>query len=218
MKAIHIAYDPNFRSPQGAIPAGFEVCLSVESDMPPRLRTWCDGVERITLPCSETICKNGLTRYEFKFIPEKNGIVWYRFLFDNACLVPGEDPLLGVVGAKDAYESFQLTVYDPNFTVPRWTEGRVMYQIFPDRFSRDASVPVVEGRIYHPTWDDPITIEPLPEKNEYTGYDFYGGNFKGIESKLSYLESLGVSLIYLNPVYRAASNHRYDVGDYTLPD
>ncbi|MBQ1222896.1 MAG: hypothetical protein IIX84_01265, partial [Oscillospiraceae bacterium] len=84
--------------------------------MPPRLRTWCDGVERISLPDSETICKNELTRYEFKFIPEKSGIVWYRFLFDNACLVPGEDPLLGVVGAKDAYESFQLTVYSPDFS------------------------------------------------------------------------------------------------------
>ena len=218
MKAYHIAYDPNFRSPQGAIPAGFEVCLFVESDLLPRLRTWCDDVETITLPCKKTEGKNGLTRYEFRFTPEKCGIVWYRFLFEGACLVPGEDPLYGVVAPCNAYESFQLTVYDPEFSVPEWTSGRVMYQIFPDRFARDPSVPPVPGKIYHPSWDDAITFEPLPGKTEYTGYDFYGGNFRGIESKLPYLASLGVSLIYLNPVYRAASNHRYDVGDYTLPD
>ncbi|MBR6772768.1 MAG: glycoside hydrolase family 13 protein [Clostridia bacterium] len=218
MKAFHFAYDPNFRSPQGAIPAGFEVCLFVEATEEPLLRTWCDGIEKLTPPVQKTSGKDGLTRYEFRYTPEKCGIVWYRFVFKNACLVPGEDPLTGAVGGKDTYESFQLTVYSPDFSVPKWTSGRVMYQIFPDRFARDTSVPLPPNRIYHPTWDDEITFEPLPEKTEYTGYDFYGGNFKGIESKLPYLSSLGVSLIYLNPVYRAASNHRYDVGDYTAPD
>ena len=218
MKAFHNAYDQNFRSPQGAIPAGFEVCLSVEAEKEPLLRTWCDGKEEFHVPHSSSLCKNGLTRYEFRFAPKITGIVWYRFVFDSCALIPGEDPLCGVVGAKDAYESFQLTVYDPDFSVPKWTEGRVMYQIFPDRFARDSSVPLVENRIYHEKWDDEITIEPLEGKKEYTGYDFYGGNFKGIESKLPYLSSLGVSLIYLNPIYRAASNHRYDVGDYRTPD
>ena len=218
MKAFHLAYDPNFRSPQGAIPAGFEVCLFVESDEKPFLRTWFDGIEKLIPPISEETAKNGLTRYGFKITPEKCGILWYRFVFSDACLVPGEDPLYGVSAPPDTYESFQLTVHDPEFSVPDWTEGRVMYQIFPDRFARDASVPPVPGRIYHPAWDDGITIDPLPGKTEYTGYDFYGGNFKGIVSRLPYLRSLGVSLIYLNPIYRAASNHRYDVGDYTLPD
>ena len=218
MKAFHFAYDPKFRSPQGAIPAGFEVCLFVEADEIPTLRTWCDGEEKLISPSSKESLQSGLTRYGFRFTPEKCGLLWYRFIFRDFCLVPGSDPLSGIIAPPDSYESFQLTVYSPDFSVPEWTAGRVMYQIFPDRFARDPSVPKVQGRIYHPTWEDAITFEPLPGKTEYTGYDFYGGNFKGIESKLSYLESLGVSMIYLNPVYRAASNHRYDVGDYTKPD
>ncbi len=218
MKAHHLACDSNFRSPQGAVPAGFEVCLYVEANEKPRLRIWCDGVEEMLAPSSSEPAKGGLTRYGFKYTPAAPGIYWYRFLFKNGSLVPGSDPLVGVCTAYSAFESFQLTVYDPAFSVPRWTTGRVMYQIFPDRFARDYSVPEVEGKIYHPTWDDAITFAVLPGKTEYTGYDFYGGNFKGIISRLDYLKSLGVSLLYLNPVYRAASNHRYDVGDYTQPD
>ncbi|MBR4941352.1 MAG: glycoside hydrolase family 13 protein, partial [Clostridia bacterium] len=218
MRAVHEAYSPKFRSPQGAIPAGFEVCLFVESDEKPVLRFWCDGVETFLSPKSEEPEITGLKRYCFSFTPEKPGIIWYRFLFDKGCLVPGCDPLSGVLAPEEAYESFQLTVYSPDYSVPKWTEGRVMYQIFPDRFARDKSVPLPPDRIYHKTWDDEITVSPFPGLKEYTGYDFYGGNLKGIESKLPYLESLGADLLYLNPVYRAASNHRYDVGDYTQPD
>lgn len=218
MRAFHNAADQNYRSPQGAIPAGFEVCLSVESDREMSLRIWCDGVEKLLSPLSKAPAGGCLTRYNYSFTPDAPGIVWYRFVGEGGSVVPGKDPLVGEVKSGQAYESFQLTVYDPEFSVPEWTCGRVMYQIFPDRFARDPSVGEVPGRIYHPTWDDPITFEPLPGKKEYTGYDFYGGNFRGIQSKLGYLGSLGVDLIYLNPVYRAASNHRYDVGDYTQPD
>lgn len=218
MRAVHNAADINYRSPFGAVPAGKTVLLAVDSDEKPALRLWIDGKELILSPKSVRTGENGLSRYEFDYTPDSPGIIWYRFLFDSASLAPGSDPLLGEISGRDAYESFQLTVYSPDFSVPQWTVGRVMYQIFPDRFARDPSVPKVPGRVYHSRWDDPITIAPLPGKDEYTAYDFYGGNFRGIESRLDYLSLLGVTALYINPVYRAVSNHRYDVGDYTMPD
>ena len=48
--------------------------------------------------------------------------------------------------------------------------------------------------------------------------DFYGGNFKGITEKMDYIASLGVSIIYLNPISKSFSSHRYDTGDYKTPD
>ncbi|UKI14995.1 MAG: hypothetical protein L6V85_03240 [Clostridiales bacterium] len=53
---------------------------------------------------------------------------------------------------------------------------------------------------------------------KYYADDFFGGNFNGIREKLDYLEELGVGIIYLSPIFKAYSNHRYDTGDYLKVD
>ncbi|HHU08262.1 MAG TPA: glycoside hydrolase family 13 protein, partial [Clostridiaceae bacterium] len=104
---------------------------------------------------------------------------------------------------------------------PNWLPGAVYYQIFPDRFNRgkDFDLKRLQNlcnypeRICHPDWDEPVDFKGTPETG-YIACDFFGGSLTGIIEKLPYLQDFGVDAIYLNPVFRARSNHRYDTGDY----
>lgn len=115
--------------------------------------------------------------------------------------------------------SFMLSVYDRNYCTPEWFKGGVMYQIFPDRFYKSGrSKQDRSDAIYENDWNAPITqyaaYPGAPVANNY----FYGGDLYGIAQKLDYLESIGVSVIYLNPIFKAYSNHRYDTADYSQVD
>jgi glycosidase len=116
----------------------------------------------------------------------------------------------------DKNELFQLSVFDPDFTTPDWLKGGVMYQIFPDRFCRQGDFPdkVPSGRVLFNNWGE----MPLQIDGKYCGNFYSGGNFKGIISKLPYLKSLGVTVIYLNPIFESHSNHRYHTADYMKTD
>ena len=109
---------------------------------------------------------------------------------------------------------WQLTVYEENHT-PSWFGRGVTYQIFPDRFFRSEQRPtdgLIGNRRLHAHWNEPVEYGP----NEFGDYcsDFFGGDLKGIEKKLDYLASLGITTIYLNPIFESASNHRYNTADY----
>ena len=112
---------------------------------------------------------------------------------------------------------WQLTVFDANFSTPEWLKGGVMYQIFPDRFHKFGDLPVPEGKILHKSWGEMPCFRPN-EHGKVLNCDFFGGNLRGIEEKLDYLQSLHVSTVYLNPIFEAYSNHRYDTGDYMKID
>ncbi len=117
-------------------------------------------------------------------------------------------------------EMWQLTVYDKSYNTPDSFKGRVMYQIFPDRFYREGE-PQFDGKL-EPYWVHQST-QDLPhylpdEKGEILNNDFFGGNLKGIMSKLDYIKNMGVGIIYLNPIFKAYSNHRYDTCDYKTID
>lgn len=90
-----------------------------------------------------------------------------------------------------------------------------MYQIFPDRFCRSGekheNVPT--DRIIHENWEDTPFFRP-DERGIIRNNDYFAGDFKGIESKLPYLQSLGVTCIYLNPVFESHENHRYSTACY----
>ncbi|MBQ6914624.1 MAG: glycoside hydrolase family 13 protein, partial [Kiritimatiellae bacterium] len=76
---------------------------------------------------------------------------------------------------------------------------------------------MVGERTVHENWDELMDYLPN-ERGEITCSDFFGGDLRGITSKLEYLRSLGVTTVYLNPVFEAASNHRYDTADYRSID
>lgn len=111
-----------------------------------------------------------------------------------------------------------VTVYENSFEVPEWAKGKIMYQIFPDRFYRSKKYQpeLISSRVIK-EWGDMPNWKP-DEDGEIHNNDFFMGNLKGIEEKLDYISSLGVEIIYLNPIFMSQSNHRYDTGDYEVVD
>ncbi|MFA7636991.1 MAG: glycoside hydrolase family 13 protein [Monoglobales bacterium] len=114
---------------------------------------------------------------------------------------------------------WQLTCYDKNYSAPDWAKGAVIYQIFPDRFNKSGEVDL-SGKLtpfrIHENLNDIPDNRPDSEGNWNT--DFFGGNLHGIIEKLPYIKDLGADIIYLNPIVKAFSNHRYDTADYMAVD
>ncbi len=146
------------------------------------------------------------------------GLYWYYFRLETAdgtryVLPDGRGARLSAQPGA----AFQQTVFSSDFTTPAWLRGGVIYQIFPDRFCRaGAGKQPDRGRRLHARWDEQPDFSAVPE--ETRNDDFFGGNLRGIEEKLPYLHSLGVTCLYLNPIFEAFSNHRYDTGDYSRID
>ena len=143
------------------------------------------------------------------------GLYYYSFYIENAGNVSCGYLELGYL--SEHAHGFLLTVTSKEYHTPEWFKGGVMYQIFPDRFCREGSMPDIKGRIQRNDWGATPSYKPN-EQGKVLNNDFFGGNFKGMKSKLPYLKSLGVTVIYLNPVFEAASNHRYDTSDYMRID
>ena len=137
-----------------------------------------------------------------------SGLYFYHFVIDG--IRYGENGMQCLTeGGKD----FVQLVFEGEF---RPLRGGVIYQIMPDRFCKIGDPCLQNGRIYQP--DIFAVPEYMPDSGGKYNSEFFGGSIKGITSKLDYLASLGVSYIYLNPIFEAASNHRYDTGDYEKID
>ena len=152
------------------------------------------------------------------FAPSQPELIWYHFRLRWA---DGGESCCGRDGFQswDKVTPWQLTVYDGRAKTPDWFGRGVTYQIFPDRFRRAkvrSAEGLVGGRTLHESWDE----LPLHGPNERGDYceDFFGGDLAGITEKLDYLASLHVTTLYLNPIFEAASNHRYDTADYEKID
>ena len=174
--------------------------------------------------------------------------LWYRFLVtdgtdtdyygdDTAALDGG----VGVTTDDPVDRSWALMLHEPGFTAPAWAKDAVIYQIFPDRFRNGRSnndpntgdvrydVPVVklgwgvlpEGYCRNYA-DTNATTCPArfggtsPEQPQ--GRDYMGGDLKGVDQQLDYLNALGVNTVYFNPIFDAGSNHAYDTQDYRTVD
>ena len=105
-----------------------------------------------------------------------------------------------------------------NFSAPDWAKGKMMYHIFVDRFNKsdDNNLKSMPRRTIYKDFEEKMMIGPNEEG--IWNVDFYGGNLKGIEEKLDYIKSLGVSILYLSPICYSQSNHRYDTSDYEIVD
>ena len=112
----------------------------------------------------------------------------------------------------------EMNKFSVNFSVPSWFKGSVMYHIFVDRFNRGSDEPLkpMNNRTIYSSFDDDMLIGP--NENKQWNIDYYGGDLKGIISKLDYIKSLGVNVLYLSPIMWSQSNHRYDTSDYELVD
>ncbi|MBL0122300.1 MAG: hypothetical protein IPP88_06055 [Betaproteobacteria bacterium] len=123
-----------------------------------------------------------------------------------------------------AIRRFRHTVYARDFTVPAWASDAVHYYIFPDRFRngdpRNDQRPGVDtyqdkGVEFHRNWlDKPWKAGTGDGSDDVYNNDFFGGDIAGIIDKLDYIADLGANTIYMTPLFRASSNHKYDTADF----
>ncbi len=130
---------------------------------------------------------------------------------------------LGGIGQVYSYNppAYQMTTYYKESKTPDWYKESIIYQIFPDRFFNGNPYQTLSAHkkntFIYGNWND-IPIYIKGENGDILRWDFFGGNLKGIDKKINYFKELGINLIYLNPIFKAASNHRYDTGDYKKID
>ena len=150
-------------------------------------------------------CMEGVGEEWWKvdFTAEKAALYKYHFEYDTSW---GTSRIYhagnGLAAIKGDGEDWQLTVYDKDFHTPEWLRGGIIYQIFPDRFASSGTKKqnVPSDRILRTDRDgDPYWI-PTAE-GKVLNNDYFGGDLNGIEQKLGYLKSLGVTCIYLNPIF-----------------
>ncbi len=160
--------------------------------------------------------------WECDYIPDRIGLYWYGFRLNTSrkvrYVVPS-DPYTKSTIEDSPGRSWQITCYKKGFDTPKWPVGGIMYQIFPDRFYFSGEEKKLKRTDFKRNND--WYAQPVWQPDEHgviTNSDFFMGDLKGITQKLDYLEKLGVSCIYLNPVFEAYSNHRYDTGDYSNID
>ena len=187
----------------------FVIHIYGKSDEPCTLVLQKDGCEAQSL-----LMQKILDGWKVELSFAESGLFFYWFLIGGRRAAMGKDRSLEF---SDAAPAYQILVYREDFKTPDWFKGGIMYQIFPDRFSRSGDVVVEEGKYLHQSWHEKPEFR-ANEQGKVLNNDFFGGNFRGIIDKLDYLKSLHVSVIYLNPIFRAYSNHRYDTGDFMQVD
>ena len=215
-----------YRSHLGAVPA--DECLRLRLLLHKDAQVY-DAFLRVVNDSDNSLCEIKMSPAEwqgdYQFydceITTCEGLYWYDFRYTSAhgeFFVVKSEKGLGIVSQIPA-ERFQLTVYSRDFTTPDWLKGGIIYQIFPDRFynSGKAKQGVPDDRFICNDWGK----QPEHRQNNgpcSLGNDYYGGDLEGIIQKLPYLKDLGVTCVYLNPIFEAHSNHRYNTANYEKID
>ncbi|HEX4749548.1 MAG TPA: alpha-amylase family glycosyl hydrolase [Bryobacteraceae bacterium] len=255
----HNTFDPFYRSSEGAVPEGTQVTLRFRTlhstgAYGVNLRVYAlatgtgvtTGPTDTNMPFEQNITINE-TEYDvwkvMVTMPSSPTVYYYKFNIYNANTngwysddyVDDYDNLnkdgTGAAYNAEPFDSFQITVYDPDFQTPSWMSTANIYHIFPDRFRNGdptndycvqgstSGCPLFYGQnsiIPITTWNSPI-CDPYNSSgtcyNDFSN-DFHGGDLLGIQNELDYIQGLGFDTLYLNPIFTASSNHRYDTDDY----
>lgn len=226
--AFHDAYDANYRSPVGAVEDKNAIKLRICAFGGVNAATLCVYSDEFT---EEIDMRRDGDDFVCTFTPGRPAALWYRFKLNTEngekWLCVGTDGHISVF--SDCPDlGFRLTVFKRGFKTPDWFSKRIMYQIFPDRFGLDNADAAASGIEYHnvlgqtpelhSSISEPVRWQPREFEADYAPDDFYGGTLRGIAKKLPYLKELGVGVIYLNPIFEARSNHRYDTSNYEKID
>lgn len=209
--------DKRYKEPFGAVSCGSSVRFFVACD-PQEDFCACTLLMRDDFSGQDT--QTALTPCDGGFsalwqAPSDATLFWYSF---SLCRRDGGVVTFGKNGIGDA-TPWQQTVFDGSQASPRWFGRGITYQIFPDRFYRlSVPRPCAPGhRTIHENWEDKPDYLP-DNQGEIRNSDFFGGSLAGITAKLGYLADMGVSTLYLNPIFLADSNHRYNTADYMQID
>ncbi len=226
MTCLFNSFDTYYKRPFGSLPAGQSVhlALSIPEDfgyVDPHLVLQKEGVRE--QPVHYRMSFEGQTPYVNHFSVDVQidspGLYFYYFdlYTDFRRICRGADNQGELTWQTG--DQWQLTVYEPSFTTPDCVKGGVFYQIFPDRFCEaveNKPMPFPD-RIYRADKH----AEPFWQPNEDGGHlnhDYFGGDLNGIQQQLPYLHHMGVTYLYLNPIFEAHSNHRYNTADYMNVD
>ena len=219
-------------SQRGAFPYGSDIEFTVEV---PRvlgasavvLRINRDGGAAFDMPFRFVNTELGVDTYALNVRTaelcggDDNGLFYYEILF-----LRGLDTLFtstyNYVDFTLEHQSagkFVLLIHSADYDTPEWFRGRTMYHVFVDRFYRgEGKVGTRDDAIINEDWDNGVMQYPEKWGDKLANNMFFGGNLWGVCQKLDYLRSLGVGVIYLSPIFRAYSNHKYDTGNYLEVD
>ncbi|HPH95583.1 MAG TPA: alpha-amylase family glycosyl hydrolase [Anaerolineaceae bacterium] len=265
---FHDSFSTTYRDPAGPVATStasitlhFRTCMENLTEAP-KIRIWnlragSAATETLTFDRHELDASlGGVTFWKFDLpVPATSNIYYYYFSAvsgTSASFYRDDDPKFygGGTGAVTTSEgeaqsnSYQITIYDADYTVPEWMQRATIYQIFPDRFrdgdpsnntpagtfsyNKDGgsiSRSMFNGSNPNGDWNyticDPRGLQGAGYNCAgYYGDNFYGGDLKGITEKIKagYFDALGITVLYLNPIFEAPSNHKYDTSNYMRID
>lgn len=238
--------DESYKSVYGAVEQGEKVHFSIDTGKDAdRVTLIFRGPETQKIEMSKDADLSGDKTDRWTADAEFSKIGSYSYYFviysgTNVAVYSDDDGNYGRGKASDlgGVMPYDLIVYEKGFTTPDWMKNGVIYQIFPDRFfngdtSNDRAQLTSRGDTDYEFVTDWYMWPENPEQeelnpDEYPAQAFrgdgnwsneiYGGDLKGITERIGYLKALGVTVIYLNPVFQSISSHRYDATDYNTID
>ena len=225
MRILFDSKQPQFKTPFGTLTPN-QICTlnihipsSVQAGTVTCVLNYEDGRTAQEIPFEFKMKRGAYEIYQAKFSIPEPGLYFYFFRIDHNCgsfrlFKEGDDANM------ESGDMWQVSCVPADFTTPDWAKGATIYQVFPDRFYRSGKCDLtgkLEPYTVHDNWYDEVDWRPTPE-GLVLNNDFFGGNFRGITEKMDYIAGLGITILYLNPISKSFSSHRYDTGDYKTPD
>ena len=240
----HNTHHQLFRYPFGAAPTGQEVQLRIRvgagDAQEVAVSFWDHALQLRKTQEMEIAGRSPDGRYDYwevTLVSETPTVLWYHFIIEGGDETvyygdPGQDGGAGLAVSLSP-DDFQLTIFYRDFRTPDWKKHAITYQIFLDRFydgdptnNHAADERGFRGGtpIEHLQWGElPDNPREKGVNPDYAGdgiwnNDFFGGDLAGLIARLDHLQELGVGAIYLNPIFEAPSNHKFDHADYRIID
>ena len=259
---LHDTFNPFYRDQEGAVTENSQVTLRFSAlhstgltNVTARAYIFDTASGNTTGPVDTAMSPDtgivaGGTNYDVwkttLTLPSSTSVYYYKFMFNNAQYKGfySDDYLddndnvhkdgTGIASNFEPFNSFQITVYDPNFQTPVWLQNANVYHIMPDRFRNGDQTndycrttpfttfcPTFYGGgpmntvIHYDTWNTQMCDPRNSSSSCYNNFtQFYNGDLAGVQSELDYIQSLGFDTIYMNPIFAARSYHRYDTDNY----
>ena len=225
MRILFDSKQPQFKSPFGTLTPGEECTLHIHipSSVQAKAVT-CrimsdDGshTQEVTMEFQKKLGAYDIFRGKFSL--EVCDLYFYYFYIATrtggfSLYKVGDDTNM------EAGDKWQVSCVPADHETPSWSQGAIIYQVFPDRFHKSGKCDLsgkLQPYTVHQDWHEEVHWQPT-STGTVLNNDFYGGNFKGITEKMDYIASLGTTILYLNPISKSFSSHRYDTGDYKTPD
>ncbi len=225
---MHILFDSKsllYKNPFGTLTPEQECTLHIHipTSVPVLAVNCCfcheNGTDAFSVPMTHRKTQGAYRIFRGVFSIPEPGLYFYHFHIQK----PDSSFRLSKAGDgtnMEAGDCWQVSCIPADFTTPDWAKGAVIYQVFPDRFHKAGHCDLsgkLEPYTVHTDWYEEVSWEPTAQ-GLVLNNDFYGGNFRGIAEKMDYIASLGTTILYLNPISKSFSSHRYDTGDYKTPD